>query len=74
MANYLLVYHGGSQPADEAARMGCLLYGLEVAPSFRDPVSGEAYPRILNELRRKLSTEGQTWARSASLPYRITAV
>ncbi len=42
-------------PVAEIERIGCLYYGLEVAPIFRDPASGEAYPRVLNELRRRLS-------------------
>ncbi len=42
-------------PADAQQRLGCLYYGLEVAPVFRDPDSGESYPRVLNDLRRKLS-------------------
>lgn len=42
-------------PVAEIERIGCLYYGLEVTPIFRDPESGEAYPRVLNELRRRLS-------------------
>lgn len=42
-------------PADEAGRIGCLLYGLEVAPMFLDPDTGDPYPRLLNLLRRRLS-------------------
>lgn len=42
-------------PTAEAGRMGCLVYGLEVAPIYCDPASGEAYPRVLRELRRQLS-------------------
>jgi uncharacterized protein (TIGR02421 family) len=42
-------------PVDEARRLGCVFYGLEVAPVFQDPDSGEPFPRVLNELRRKLA-------------------
>jgi uncharacterized protein (TIGR02421 family) len=42
-------------PLDEAERLGCVLYGLEVAPVFRDPESGTPYPRVTGELRRNLS-------------------
>ena len=42
-------------PTGEARRIGCLVYGLEIAPIYRDPDSGEAYPRVLRELRRRLS-------------------
>jgi len=42
-------------PVAEIERIGCLYYGLEVTPVFRDPESGEAYPRVLNDLRRRLS-------------------
>ena len=42
-------------PADVAERAGCLVYGLEVDPVFRDPESGEPYPRVLREVRRRLS-------------------
>ena len=38
-----------------AAGMGCSLYGLEVAPIYRDPESGEVFPFVLRELRRRLS-------------------
>jgi uncharacterized protein (TIGR02421 family) len=42
--------------ASAAAGMGCLLYGLEVAPIYRDPESGDVFPLILRRLRRGLST------------------
>ncbi|MEJ2207359.1 MAG: DUF1704 domain-containing protein, partial [Gemmatimonadota bacterium] len=42
-------------PIDEAEGMGCVVYGLEVAPIFRDPRSGDPFPRVANELRRDLS-------------------
>lgn len=42
-------------PIDETARLGCVVYGLEVAPVYLDPENGDTYPRVLNELRRKLS-------------------
>ncbi len=42
-------------PVGEIKRLGCLAYGLEVAPIFRDPGTGTPYPRISGELRRRLS-------------------
>ncbi len=42
-------------PASEAKRIGCLLYGLEVAPIFRHSETGHPFPRISSELRRTLS-------------------
>lgn len=42
-------------PLDEAEKLRCVFYGLEVAPVFRDPVSGEPYPRVAGQLRRNLS-------------------
>ncbi|MFH1845537.1 MAG: tyrosine/phenylalanine carboxypeptidase domain-containing protein [bacterium] len=42
-------------PTDEAGRIGCLVYGLEVAPVYLDPASGETYTRVLSDIRRKLS-------------------
>lgn len=42
-------------PLEEAERLGCVLYGLEVAPIFRDPEGGSLYPRVTSELRRSLS-------------------
>ncbi len=41
--------------ADQAEEIGCLTYGLEVGPIFFDPETGEPYPWILNQLRRRLS-------------------
>ena len=40
---------------DVAARARCLVFGLEVDPVYRDPESGEPYPRVLREVRRRLS-------------------
>jgi uncharacterized protein (TIGR02421 family) len=40
---------------DEAKRIGCVVYGLEVSPIYFDPTTGEAYPRVLRDLRRKLT-------------------
>ena len=41
--------------ADDEAALGCHLYGLEVAPIYRDPGSGELFPVVLRSLRRSLS-------------------
>ena len=41
--------------ADEAGRIGCLYYGLEVSPIYIDSATGETYPRVLRDLRRRLS-------------------
>jgi hypothetical protein len=49
---------GGARPlmrAAEARRLGCLLYGLEVDPVYRSPVTGDAFPRVLRQLRRGLT-------------------
>jgi uncharacterized protein (TIGR02421 family) len=40
---------------ETAEQARCFYYGLEVAPFFRDPSSGEPYPPLLNKLRRRLS-------------------
>ena len=48
----------GLQPIlspDIAKQMGCHLYGLEIAPIYRDPESGEIFPRILRILRRQVT-------------------
>lgn len=42
-------------PADEADRVGCVFYGLEVRPIYIDPATGEVFPRVLRTLRRRLS-------------------
>jgi uncharacterized protein (TIGR02421 family) len=39
------------QPA-EATGIGCQVYGLEISPVYRDPASGEVFPRVLRLLRR----------------------
>ncbi|HEX6071263.1 MAG TPA: tyrosine/phenylalanine carboxypeptidase domain-containing protein [Longimicrobiaceae bacterium] len=39
----------------ESWEKGILLLGLEVPPIFRDPESGEVYPRFLRRLQRRLS-------------------
>lgn len=41
--------------ADAAKRANCFVLGLEVHPTYRDPVTGDLYPLILRELRRNLS-------------------
>jgi uncharacterized protein (TIGR02421 family) len=38
-----------------ATSIGCIVYGLEVAPVYRDPETGDLYPRILRDLRRRLT-------------------
>ena len=40
---------------DEAERIGCITYGLEVSPIYIDSATGETYPRVLRDLRRRLS-------------------
>lgn len=42
-------------PAEEAQRLGCVIYGVEVAPVYRDPSTGAPYPRIIQALRRSFS-------------------
>jgi len=41
--------------ADAARRANCVVLGLEVAPVYRDPNTGDVYPLVLRELRRRLS-------------------
>lgn len=41
-------------PADAAA-IGCQACGLELSPIYRDPESGEVFPRVLRLLRRSVS-------------------
>ena len=41
--------------ASDAASMGCLLYGLEIAPVYRSAETGELFPRVLRGLRHSLS-------------------
>ncbi len=38
-----------------AAEIGCQVMGIEIAPVFRDPESGEVFPRILRLLRRSVT-------------------
>lgn len=40
---------------DEAERIGCVLYGLEISPIYIDPESGQVFPRLLRIFRRRLS-------------------
>jgi uncharacterized protein (TIGR02421 family) len=42
-------------PPEMAARIGCLVYGLEITPIHRDPESNEQFPLVLRVLRRRLS-------------------
>jgi uncharacterized protein (TIGR02421 family) len=40
----------------QAAReIGCQVYGLEIAPVFRDPETGEVFPGVVRVLRRRLA-------------------
>jgi len=41
--------------ADAAREIGCQVFGLEVSPIYRDPETQELFPRILRELRRRLT-------------------
>ena len=41
--------------ATTASEMGCLLYGLEVAPIYRNAETGEVFPDVLRRLRRSLT-------------------
>ena len=40
---------------DVAKRIGCLVYGLQVDPIYRDAQTGAPYPLVLREFRRRLS-------------------
>ena len=42
------------RPAD-ATDIGCQVYGLEISPVYRDPETGEIFPRILRILRRSVT-------------------
>ena len=42
------------RPAD-ATDIGCQVYGLEISPVYRDPETGEIFPRILRLLRRSVT-------------------
>jgi uncharacterized protein (TIGR02421 family) len=39
--------------ADTAREIGCQVYGLEIAPIYRDPESGELFPHVVRSLRRQ---------------------
>lgn len=39
----------------EAGKLGCLMIGLELAPFYRDPESGDPYPLLLRALHREFS-------------------
>ena len=41
--------------APEAAEMGCLTYGIEIAPVYRNAETGEIFPRVLRGLRHSLT-------------------
>ena len=38
-----------------ADQMGCHLYGLEIEPIYRDPETGEIFPRVLRVLRHRVT-------------------
>ncbi len=42
------------RPAD-ATDIGCQVYGLEISPVYRNPETGEVFPRILRILRRSVT-------------------
>lgn len=42
-------------PPEIADQMGVHLYGLEIDPIFRDPETGEVFPRILRVLRHRVT-------------------
>ncbi|MDA0284427.1 MAG: DUF1704 domain-containing protein [Planctomycetota bacterium] len=39
-------------PLDEARAINCHVLGLEIAPIYRDPATGEIFPDVLRQLRR----------------------
>jgi uncharacterized protein (TIGR02421 family) len=39
----------------EATEIGCEVYGLEISPVYRDPETGEIFPRVLRLLRRSVT-------------------
>ncbi|HUU02946.1 MAG TPA: tyrosine/phenylalanine carboxypeptidase domain-containing protein [Myxococcota bacterium] len=41
--------------ADDLSAIGCHLFGLEVAPIYQDPSTGEVFPLVLQELRQGLT-------------------
>jgi uncharacterized protein (TIGR02421 family) len=41
--------------SEAAAGIGCQVYGLEISPIFRDPGTGEVFPRVLRLLRRSVT-------------------
>jgi uncharacterized protein (TIGR02421 family) len=42
-------------PTSVAAQTGCLMYGLEIVPIYRDADSGEVFPGVLRQFRRSLT-------------------
>jgi uncharacterized protein (TIGR02421 family) len=42
-------------PPEIADQMGCHLYGLEIAPIYRDPDTDEVFPRVLRVLRHRVT-------------------
>lgn len=42
-------------PTSVAAEIGCLVYGLEIAPIYRDTETGEVFPSVLRQFRRSLT-------------------
>lgn len=48
--------------SERDARAGkCIRFGLEVPPVYRDPATGEAWPQILRNVRRELTTALRRW-------------
>lgn len=48
----------GMQPfltPEEAREVGCQVFGLEIAPIFREAETGEVFPLVLRDLRRQLT-------------------
>ncbi len=46
---------GSVVPPEIAERAGCYVYGLEIAPIYRDPETSEVFPRILRVLGRQVT-------------------
>ncbi len=42
-------------PAELAGQIGCHVYGLEIAPIYRDSETGEVFPQVLRQLRHQLT-------------------
>ncbi len=42
-------------PTAVAAEMGCLVYGLEISPIYRDAETGEVFPSVLRQFQHSLT-------------------